>query len=73
MAVKRCELKGCRNALGPGAAKIGFEIDGVTYEIKGCEFHTQLVTTAPPGTWQITKDRELKPIPARYFIKKGRP
>jgi len=71
MATKRCEFKGCTQVLGPGAAKIGYEIDGKTFELKACAFHTGLVQTAGPGTWKITADRELKPIPAQFFIKKG--
>lgn len=67
-----CELKDCSNVLGPGAAAVGFVIDGDTYQIKTCGFHTGLITTAPRGTWEITKDRELKPIPARFFVKEGR-
>ena len=72
-APKKCEVKDCKEFLGPGAAEIGYEIDGRVYQLKACARHTQLITTAPRGTWQLTKDRELKPMPASFFIqyKKG--
>jgi hypothetical protein len=72
-APKKCELKGCKEFLGPGSAAIGYVVDGQTYEVKACPFHTGIIQTAGPGVWTITKDRELKPIPASFFIKKGRP
>lgn len=76
---KQCQIKTCENFLGPGAATIGYEIDGKLYEIKACRHHVQLIQIAPRGTWELTKDRELKPIPAKPFIqfvnplKKGKP
>lgn len=73
---RMCQLKDCLNVLGPGAAEVGYEIDGKLYELKLCAEHTGYIMTAPRGTWVITKDRELKPIPARFFvqhIKKGKP
>ena len=68
---KPCEFKDCKNFLGPASAKIGFVVDDVTYELKACEEHTWMVQTAGPGVFTITKDRELKPIPAQFFVKKG--
>lgn len=68
---KPCEFKDCKEKLGKGSAVIGFDIDGVTHEIKACPFHTGIIQIAQPGTWHITADRELKARPAQFFVKKG--
>lgn len=68
-----CEFKDCKNKLGIKSARIGYVIDDETYSLRACEYHTSLVQTSPAGTWTITKDRQLKPIPATFFIKKGTP
>lgn len=58
-----CGLKGCPKPLGPGAAKVGFDNEGRSDEVKVCSEHAWLIMTAPRGTWRITPDRKLEPIP----------
>lgn len=70
-APKRCDIKGCSDLLGPGSCAVGYVIDEKTFELKACPFHAQLIRMSGPGSFTITKDRELKPIPAQFFIKKG--
>lgn len=69
----KCEVKDCKDELGPGSSTIGYEIEGRAYELKACEFHTYMVTRMPRGSWNITKDRRIMAIPATFFIKKGTP
>lgn len=64
----RCGLKGCDNHLGPGAADVGYEHDGKTKNVRCCSACTWKIMTAPRGTFVITKDKELKPIPAKRII-----
>ena len=66
--VKYCGLAGCRNALGPGAARVGFERLKKTTEVDVCSYHAGLITAAPKGTWTITDNFELKAIPAHPLI-----
>lgn len=65
-----CEFKKCTRPLGPGAAKIGYLIRGKVQSLKACAFHTTFIMSAPRGTYIITEDRDIKPIPAvhRTFI-----
>ena len=67
---EECQLKDCKNLLAEGASTVGYIIDGVTYELRICEFDTRIVQN---GGYNITKDRQLKPVPAMFFIKKGTP
>lgn len=70
MARKKCQFKKCENLLGPGGANIGYKIDNKVRALKACAECTQKVLYSPRGTWEITADRELKPIPAKpmFFI-----
>lgn len=68
MAAERCGLKGCIEHLGPGSAAVGYEIDGKVMEVRVCPKHAWTIMTAERGTFRITEDRELKPIPARRII-----
>lgn len=65
---ERCGLKKCDNALGPGAAEVGYEIDGRDLKVRVCSEHAWMLMTAPPGTFRITPDLELKPIPKKLFF-----
>ena len=59
-----CGLKGCGKVLGPGAAEVGYDVDGKTEKVRVCSEHAWMIMTAPRGTWRITPNKELKPIPA---------
>lgn len=67
-AKEKCGLKGCGNLLGPGSAAVGYENDGQTSEVRVCPKHAWQIMCAPRGTFRITEDRELKPIPAKRII-----
>lgn len=58
-----CGLKKCGNSLQNGAA-VGFRIEGKLFEVKVCFEHMMQIQTAPRGSYSITADHELKPIPA---------
>jgi len=62
---EKCGLKKCNNLLGPGAAAIGFEINGKVQEVRVCSNHAWTIMAAPRGTFNITEDRELVKIPAK--------
>lgn len=62
---QECGFKGCTNLVGPDGAKIGYKIKEKVRELEACGYHTHLVRVSPRGTWEITEDQELKPIPAK--------
>lgn len=67
--LEECEIKGCQEPLGPGAAKIGYtKSSGAQTELKACEYHSRIVMMSEPGMWRITDDKELKAIPATRII-----
>lgn len=68
MAPQRCGLKGCIEHLGPGSAAVGFENDGKVDEVRVCPSHAWTIMMSPRGSFVITPDRELKPIPAKRII-----
>lgn len=65
---KFCGLAGCRIKLGPGAMRVTFTRLGKDTAVDVCAFHGDLITRAPRGTWHITENFELKPIPAKPTI-----
>jgi hypothetical protein len=69
-----CGLKKCSNLLGPGAADVGFENEGRTDNVRVCSDHAYILMIAPRGSYIITPDRELKPVPASpvYFFGKDK-
>ena len=68
MAKERCGLKKCDNFMGPGSAAVGFETEGRVEEVRVCPQHAWQIMCAPRGTFRITPDRQLKPIPAHPLI-----
>jgi hypothetical protein len=62
-----CNLKGCNEPLN-GGAKVGVEFDGVTKEILVCAKHAWLLMVSPPGTYEITRDLQLKAIPKKIHF-----
>lgn len=65
---EKCGLKTCNNDLGPGAAAVGYEIEGKRYEVRVCSRHAWDIMVAPRGTWRITPDLRLEAIPAKPTI-----
>jgi len=63
-----CGLKGCENEVGPGGADVTYLIKGEPEKVRVCSQHAWMLMTAPRGTWYITVDKELKPIPAKPII-----
>jgi hypothetical protein len=63
-----CHIKKCPESIGPGSAEIGYEIEGKMYVLRACPYHTGMIMTAPRGTWRITPDCDLEPIPAQPTI-----
>jgi hypothetical protein len=63
-----CGLKDCFEALGPGAADVGFENDGKTSNVRVCANHAYQLMMAPRGSYVITPDLKLRPIPTKRNI-----
>lgn len=68
LKVRECEFKNCPQLVGPDGAKIGYEINGETRELKCCGFHAGILRMSQPGSFHITADRELKPRAAKPRI-----
>jgi hypothetical protein len=66
--METCELKKCENLLGPGSSKIGYNTGTRIDEVKVCPEHTSQIMFAPRGTWIISPDKELRPVPAKPLI-----
>lgn len=67
---QECGLNNCNNprtAERPGA-EVGYIINNLTRRVLVCNECAFKLMGMPRGTWEITKHRELKPIPARPAI-----
>lgn len=65
---KVCGLKGCDKPIGPGAADVGYETEGVLKNVRVCAEHAWTLMNANPGTYRITPDLRLEAIPGRMFF-----
>jgi len=65
---EKCGIKDCKTFLGPGAAEVGFENNGKTDRVRVCSNHAWQIMVAARGTWRITPDKRLVPIPAQPKI-----
>jgi len=68
MAKERCGFKNCSNLMGPGSAEVGFDNEGRLDKVRVCPKHAWLIMTAPRGSYRITPDKKLVPIPAQPKI-----
>jgi len=64
-----CGLKSCQNALGPGAADVGYTAsDDKTKNVRVCAEHAWKIMTAPRGMLRITDAPDIERIPAKRII-----
>lgn len=69
MAKEKCGLTGCGELMGPGSAEVGYmtEADKLG-KIRVCPKHAWLLMTSQPGSYRITPNLKLEPIPASPTI-----
>lgn len=65
--MRKCQIKDCNNSADVGA-DLGFELEGRIVEIRICMEHAMMVSSAPRGSYSITGDHQIKPIPAKQIF-----
>jgi DNA-directed RNA polymerase subunit RPC12/RpoP len=68
--MQTCGFKNCNNKRTEGApgVEIGYTVNNMIRRVIVCNDCGRKVMFAPRGTWEITKNCELKPIPAKRIF-----